>query len=624
MMKIKKIHWLIFILWALTSSIIWYRFTYPQLTQIDLNINREKALDIAHNYLLQKGIDSSQYKKAILFTSDVNADRYLQRSIGFQKEKEFIAEHEFDMFFWIVRFFKEKQKEEVKLSISSKDGEVSGFNHIIEDTEERESPSLDKAKSKAIEFLQNHYQLDIAKNYTFHSEKVTKYENRTDYSFSWEKNELYIPWSDNKEDGGAKILTSATVSGEEIRFFSKNSLDIPEKFNRYVAEQKNIGNNLSAILRIVKLILLIGAIFFVIKRRHHIAMHTTKNFFIGLATFLFFILILSELNQFEFILFNYPTTSPLKDHIARIALNTLVGLFIFSIGFIMPSLAGESLRYENFQQKKESGFLHYIQSTFFSRGVFKGICLGYFTFLIMLGIQSFMFKMGQDYLGVWVEYSWVTKLSSTYIPLFVAFAIALEASVLEEITYRVFAINWFKKIFKNTLFAVLLASIIWGFCHSGYPIFPMWFRGVEVTALGLFLSFIYLRFGIIPVLIGHYVFDVFWNSSGYLLGKTLSMEFFSSLFVLLLPLLFGIIAFFANRPEEEKPLKWWLNKHQLYNLNILNTFLRLQFDNNKKQSDLKNDLIGHGWDIGVVEAALEETESNAPKEQKAKRIQDMI
>ena len=239
--------------------------------------------------------------------------------------------------------------------------------------------------------------------------------------------------------------------------------------------------------------------------------------------------------------------------------------------------------------------------------MFRAIILGYLTFLIMLGIQSIAFAFGQKYLGVWIAYSWMEQLSSSYFPLFTAFLIGFGASICEEITFRLFFINFGKKFFKNTLLACLVASVLWGFGHTSYPVFPMWFRGVEVSCIGLFLAFVYLRFGIIPVLVAHYLFDVFWSSAAYLFGHSTPGQFYNSLIVLLLPLGFAIIAYLINQPQIERPLRWRLTKHQLFNLEILKNFLKDKgFWGNKSREEVKKEIISHGWDVAIVDIALED------------------
>ena len=195
-------------------------------------------------------------------------------------------------------------------------------------------------------------------------------------------------------------------------------------------------------------------------------------------------------------------------------------------------------------------------------------------------------------------------------PFLTAFTIGYKAGITEEIMYRLFAINWGKKLFKRTSLAIIFSSILWGIAHSGYPIFPMWFRCVEVLFLGVLIAIFYLRCGIITVIVGHYLFDVFWNSAEYLLLPTKPFYFYSALIMFLLPAILSIVMFIINKKVKERPLKWNLNKNQKYNIDILKVFLSEKLNSGVLSIDSKNkikaELMSHGWDAAVVEAAVDE------------------
>ena len=256
---------------------------------------------------------------------------------------------------------------------------------------------------------------------------------------------------------------------------------------------------------------------------------------------------------------------------------------------------------------KTGSFLHNLTSTLFSKNVAQLIALGYLVAIIMIGLQALAFEFGQRYLGVWVEYTWMVQLSSSYWPFLSAFLLGIIASASEEVSFRLFAINVGKKFFKSTVIASLVASILWGYGHSTYMVFPMWFRGIEVTCLGLLLSYVYLRYGIIVTLVAHYLFDVFWECSAYLLGQSTMFNFYSCLLTLLLPLGFAAIALFFNRPEIERPMRWRLNLHQKFNLEILKNYLKSRPELlTKPRAELMTEIMNHGWDLAVVEFALDD------------------
>ncbi len=612
-MPITRRTWLLFGALSAVSLVVWWQFSYPQLEFTNFSIDRKQALAIAKDYLRSRQEDPERFKSAVVFSIDQDTDRYLQRSVGFSGLIEFIQEHDFDLFYALVRFFREKEKESYKALISSATGEVIGFQHTIEETAARETVSREEAKHTAINFLYKNFNFNFDE-YAIKGDLATVLDNRTDFSFSWQRRDVQIPWSRDENSGTGKLIISAKISGQEILSFSKNSLLIPEAFSRYMASIRDTGQILSQIIHVLYLILFTSAVFFMIIRRNHLSMHITKDFYIGLMVFSFVLSILSFFNQWQNILFDYNTSGDFSAYLGRAAFQTVLNALFVSVILFMPSLAGEALHFQVFKEKPQGTFLFYVRSTFFSRETAKAIGLGYSVWIIMLGIQAISIHIGQQYWGVWVEHAWLSNLSTANWPFLATFTLGFQASFAEELMYRLFAISFLKKIFNNTVMAVLISSIIWGFSHSNYPVFPMWFRGIEVTCLGIFLSWVYLRYGIIPVVVGHYLFDVFWHCAEYILGVSSPVYFLSSSLVMGLPIVLAAIFWLVNKNVMVKPMRWHLNKHQLYNLEILKVFLKNYREEFRHQSlsEIQLELSSHGWDMAVVETAMEDLGLTAP------------
>lgn len=617
-MKITLRTWTTLLILSLISLAVWYKFSYQQLAISNLSVTRTKALQTAREYLhKQRNVDTSDYQKAVVFGIDTGANRYLQKTIGFDGLIEFIETHDFDLFFWLVRFFKENTKEEYLVEISSSTGEIIGFIHTIDDNDARREITREEALQKAKVFLMKKFKWFDPQQCTLRSNMATIRDNRTDFVFSWRKNSVRIPWSDQPNTGTGKLLINAKIAGDEVLEFSKYVFKVPDQFDRDMDSRKEFSRNITIVIRILILALFTYGVLLIVIRQNHLAMHSTKRFYISIVVISFILSLLATFNQFERILYSYKTTLVFNAYLWRNGINTVINALFITVAMLVPSLSGELLHYETSPKEKKSSFLHYIHSTFASRHVAESILVGYFVCIILLGMQSLLFKFGHAYLGVWIEHSWIDNISNAYLPFLAAFTLGYKTSFSEEIMYRLYMINLGKNIFNkirptggrgNLFIIVLLSSLIWGFAHTHYAIFPVWFRGLEVTCLGLFISYIYLTFGIIPVIVGHFLFDAFWNSAGYIFGTSMPFYFYTAIAVLLLPLGLGIIAFIMNRKEEDKPLRWRLNKHQLYNLEILKAFLDANRDTfaHKSQDQMKKEIAAHGWDPAVVEVALED------------------
>jgi hypothetical protein len=603
MKKISNKEWLFFIIVAIFSFGLWFKFSYPQFSFVDLSVDRKRALLAAESYLNILGVDTKPYLKSVVFKVDNWTDRYLQKTIGFKNEKDFIQQHNYELFSWEIQLFKQFQVEQYIIEISPQSGRVLSFVHLIEDTAYRKEIDKDSAKWLAEEFLRKNGGINFA-DYDFHEEKIKRYDNRTDYSFSWEKKGVYIPWKEN--EGVAKLLIGATVSGDEVRKFYKGEFDVPEKFRRYIENQSFSGDYLFSFHYLMLVFLIASSIFILLYRRERISIRFSQKWFSYLVLFLIIINLISIFNNFQKVISEYPTSTSLFSYMGIYFLKTLIYLTVFSIIIFPPGLAGEALRMEVFADKPYSSFIHYLRSTFYSRVVTRAILFGYILFFIILGLQSTIIYFGQKYLGVWKEWFNFTQFSSAYIPFLNAFIIGMTASLSEEVVFRLFGISWGKKYFKNTILAIIFTALIWGFGHAQYAIFPVWFRGIEVSILGLVFGFVFLRYGLIPLIVAHYLLDVFWCVCAYILGRSNSYLFGGSLFILMIPLIFAAFTYFINKEDREKEIKTVLNKIQRYNLEILINFVAMKKNRGFDSRTISEELILYNWDIELVNLAIKE------------------
>jgi hypothetical protein len=591
----KRLEWLLLIILAAGGVFLWCRLSLPRYQSINLSISQ--------NLREQRGVDINSYKMAVSFNVDEDADRYLEKTLGIFASQQLIHRLHYDLFCWVVRFFKEKQKEEFRIGISSATGEVVGFSHAIEDTASRPLTDKEKARQLAVNFLKTTFAFNPAQ-YITHGEEVKKFDNRQEYAFSWQDKDVDIPWDKSKEKGHAKLLTSATVSGNEILSFSKYQFEIPDGFNRYVDNLKQTGQNLTLVFRIFYLALLTIAIVVVVNSKQQVVARSVRPFYIKIGIGIFVLMAFDLINNYQNILFDYPTTQSLGDYIVRQLIESIISPFFIALAFILPALAGETLRSEVSPEKKNRAFLSTLLSSFYSMNIARQIFLGYIAAVVILGVQAVIYDWGFKHCGVWDELSWLTQDSTALLPALTALMIGFQASFSEEAMFRLFAINLFKKYGVPTIIAVFLSAAIWGFGHTGYEIYPMWFRGVEVTCIGIIMGTFYLRFGLVCVITAHYLIDAFLTSLPYLLNPHGSFNFYSTLAVIALPVTFALIAMIFNKNTQEKPLSIRFNPQQQFNYSLLQELCRSKTP--EQLITLKKDLQRHGWDAAIIDRVFNE------------------
>lgn len=599
-LRLSPKEWLVFFALAVVSTAAWFRFGYPQFSAIDLSVGKGQALATAREFLQKRGVDHRGYLTAAVFDSDDWADTYLQKTMGLEREEEFVRRNGCEMFSWQVRFFKQFQKEEYAVEISPSSGRIIAFEHKIPDYEAREAVTKEGAQARAESFLRD-VGVDLSAC-DFNEEKAKRLDKRTDYSFSWEKKGVYVPWKEG--EGGAKLISGVTVAGNEVLSFYRTAFDLPENFFRYIDRQMYVGQYISSFSRLLFAVLMIFSVFAILARRATVMTRIIRKRILMAAGFLAAVNLLSLINDIQAVLMGYSTTASLPGYLGAYFLQSLVGICFIGFIFAIPALAGESLHEEALPRNAGVSLAHYIRSTFACRSVARAVFLGYLLFFIMLGVQAVIFFFGQKYLGVWKQWIKLTQFSSSVIPFFGAFAIGITASLTEESVFRLFGVTWSKRIFRNALCAVVFTSLAWGFGHTQYAIFPVWFRGIEVTIIGFGYGFIFLRYGIIPLIVAHYLFDVYWGVSPYILGKSTPGLLYGSLFVLALPLVFGALAFLKNGSEREREPELPLDAAQKFNLGVLAAFIRGEKGRGRAAEQIREELLRNHWDVMVVDKAL--------------------
>ncbi|MGB9589485.1 MAG: type II CAAX prenyl endopeptidase Rce1 family protein, partial [Candidatus Hydrothermia bacterium] len=102
---------------------------------------------------------------------------------------------------------------------------------------------------------------------------------------------------------------------------------------------------------------------------------------------------------------------------------------------------------------------------------------------------------------------------------------------------------------RNTFLAFLIPTVIWAFLHSGYEIFPVYFRGIELTIGGLLFAFVFWRYGLFTAIMTHWIVDTLYftiplmksSSMGFVISGAVAAGF---------GLIIALVALFG-KPEKD-------------------------------------------------------------------------
>jgi Type II CAAX prenyl endopeptidase Rce1-like len=489
-----RIWWLAIV--ALLGLIVYLVYdprVFPSAS-IDLKLPRDKVAAISRKWAEDLGYNKTKVISSTEFAFDSDAKTFLEYELGTSEANKLMRE-QIPIWSWRTRFCKEHEFEEFKTWISPS-GKLSGLDHDIENNRVLPSLSKDAAQTLARQFIEERAGI-VLTGYKLVRSAAYSQPHRTDYSFTWEDAEQDIK--------GARLRTQATVSGNLLTEFSY-FLYIPESWERKFSTIRSWNNLLGSIASPIYTLLELISVFV------FFWMVTANNirwrFALVSAAVVTLIGAFDAFNNMSSIIDDYNTHNSFIGFILQYVVQTIAGMLPQFLSNIILIGAAEAVyrqsyptmvSFENFFSRVGLRSLSVIKAQFLAY-LLLGIELGWIVVYYLLGEHfHFWCPLGVD------NY----QILSCVFPFFSALAIGVSASVTEELMYRVLALSIVQKMTRNFWFANFFQAAAWAFMHSNYPQQPAYARGVELTIGGMFHGWILRRYGILPALISHYLFDAF-------------------------------------------------------------------------------------------------------------------
>ena len=221
--------------------------------------------------------------------------------------------------------------------------------------------------------------------------------------------------------------------------------------------------------------------------------------------------LLAQLNNLPLTAFDYDTTDTYGSFLMRQLLNSLFAAAAQGILIFFLTAAAEPLYRRYYANQIQIGG-QFTPAGLRTKRFLLGTILGLAMTPAFLAYQV-LFYITAEQFGAWtpadIPYS---EMVNTYIPWIMVLLIGFMPAVSEEFMSRAFSIPFLHKYLKFRWVAVVIAGLIWGFAHAGYPQQPFYIRGIEVGIAGIVVGYIFLRFGILAPLVWHYTIDALYTS----------------------------------------------------------------------------------------------------------------
>ncbi|MGB2697853.1 MAG: type II CAAX endopeptidase family protein, partial [Candidatus Zixiibacteriota bacterium] len=526
---------------SLIIGIKYFSKVFPEAS-IDFKITRSQSVQLAEEFLKEKGFDFNDYNHAVLFTHDDLAKVFLEREMGLSEANRIMGS-KIRLWRWSNRWFKPLQKEEFRVHITPI-GELVGFEHLL--PEEKEGADLEKEEALAL--AEGFLVQTMGKNLNeleFLDVVSEKRPNRTDHTFTWKEKGFDVR--------DATYRMQVKIKGDEVSGY-KEFLKVPDKWKRSYEKLRSKNNIASLVASLLFILITLGVLFIFLKRIRNRDIKWKTALWFSLITFI--LVFLALMNVLPVIQFSYKTTDSYGSFlISRILQNLLVAIGAGAFIFLLTASA-EPLYREHYKDKISLTRLFSWQGIRTKR-FFKTLILGFTLTFFFFAYQTVFYLLAERF-GAWapaeIPYS---DLLNTTIPWVFVLLVGFFPAVSEEFMFRMFAIPFFKKNLKLGAFlAILLPAFIWGFGHANYPNQPFFIRGLEVGIAGVIVGIIFVRFNILAVLVWHFTVDALYTA--FLLFRSGNTYFIISAGIatgiLLIPLIIALIAYIKTKKfvsEEE-------------------------------------------------------------------------
>ncbi len=412
-------------------------------------------------------------------------------------------------YWWDVRIFRPGDVNEVTLRFRP-DGASNGFGRRVPETYVRDAASkaLSAAAARALaeERATADWKFDLKPYALLEQSQQTRPAGRVDHTFVYQRDEKL---------GEARIRLRLTVAGDELTEIAPY-VYVPESFERRFRELRSANDTIAGVAGLAAGLLygLGGCILGVLwlGRQHWLSVRPAlaAGFVVGglmAAT----TMSAAPTAWFDFDTAQSATTFWLRQA-GTVAAVAVGGGFAYALVF----MAAESLTRRAFGHQPQLWRLWSAEAGA-SRAVLGRTLGGYAFVPLELALVAGFYYATNRWLGWWQPSEVLTdpNILSFAVPALMPIAVSLQAGFMEECLFRAVPLALgaligarFGRRRTGIAIAFVLQAVIFGGAHANYPGFPSYSRLVELVLPSMLWAAIFLRFGLLPTILLHALYDL--------------------------------------------------------------------------------------------------------------------
>jgi membrane protease YdiL (CAAX protease family) len=478
------------------------------IVNVQITADKQNILNKADSLTQALGLMEGEYRSVVRFDTDEAFKNYVElEGGGIEVFQSIIEEETYYPYTWVVRQFNVNEVPEISY-IFSPGGVFLGFRKVLPDT----LSGKDVAEFDVREiFLRSDARSgmlpDMSGYELIERSSELKEGGRRDHVFTFERSE--------GGPGDAQYRIKIGVSGDVLTMI-RHEVKIPEAFERRYEEMRSANNTISfigmAVMAILYGLLGVGvSLFFMLRRRTLIWRPPLKwSILIGVSMFLAYLTTIS-LSWFQ-----YDTSLSANQFIFQQTLVALLNGLLTAVLFFLSAMAAEGLDRQAFPEHIRF-WRSWSPTVGASREITRQTAFGYLWAFFMIGFVTFFYWITNNVFQWWspAENMMDPNILALPFPWLLPSAISLNAGFWEECLFRAVPLagailigKHFRKKRIWIAIALIFQAVIFGSLHANYAQQPAYARIVEMLIPFMLYGLIYIKWGLLPVVVSHFVYDI--------------------------------------------------------------------------------------------------------------------
>jgi hypothetical protein len=482
------------------------------LISLNITMNRSQALEKARAVAEQNHLAPKDFDQVAIFHLEDDAKTFIELDAGGKDALVDIMKKDlYTPYIWAVRHFKEGDPRQTYIFFKP-DGTPYGFQQQLSEDDQGTTLTPDAARAMAETQARDQWHIDSNAYTLIETASETQPSGRIDHTFVYERPDLTI-------GSAGKYRLRLGVSGDQFSTLS-HVLYIPETFTRHYAQMQSTNETIAHAAQLLsQLFYLLGGCILALLwlgRKRWLLIRTPFIWAIGIA----FLVALSKLNQLPMIWINYDTALPAQNflltYLTKIVSDFAHAVIPLALGFI----AAESLSRKAFGNQPQLWSVWNFPNAA-SIAIAGSTLAAYALVSFDFAYTSIFYAFTTTYYNWWVPSSqfFNPNILATYLPWLEPCIDSLYAGFHEECVYRAIPLagaaligDRFGKRRQMIILALIIQAIIFAAGHANYPGQPAYARLVELLLPSCIYGLIYLRYGLLPVIISHALYDITWEA----------------------------------------------------------------------------------------------------------------